>query len=60
MQSACTADLLQATQKAMDRIGMTAQAPAIDAQALAQSDRERELLDRIAQLEAKLQLPSGH
>jgi hypothetical protein len=44
----------------MDRIGMTAQAPAIDAQALAQSDRERELLDRIAQLEAKLQLPSGH
>lgn len=39
---------------------MTAQVPAIDAQALAQSDRERDLLERIAQLEAKLQVPAGH
>ena len=51
----CCADLQQATQKAMDRIGMTEQPPAIDAAALAQTYRERELLDRIASLEAQLQ-----
>ncbi|CAL5224631.1 g7348 [Coccomyxa viridis] len=49
-------DLQQAFQKAMNRIGMEAKAPAIDAEVLAQTDREQELLDRIAELEAKLQM----
>ena len=56
----CCADLQQAFQKAMSRIGMEAEAPAVDAEVLAQSDRERELLERIAQLEAKLQLQARH
>ena len=56
----CCADLQQAFQKAMSRIGMEAEAPAVDAEVLAQTDRERELLERIAQLEAKLQLQARH
>ena len=40
----------------MNRIGTEAKAPAIDAEVLAQTDREQELLDRIAELEAKLQM----
>lgn len=39
---------------------MEAEAPAIDAEILAQTDREQELLDRIAQLEAQLQLQARH
>ena len=54
------ADLQQAMQKAMDRIGMTAQAPAADMQLMVQTDREQELLDRIAVLEAQLQLQNKH
>ncbi len=53
------ADLQQAFQKAMSRIGMEAEAPAIDAEILAQTDREQELLDRIAELEAKLQMQAA-
>ena len=56
----CCADLQQAFQKAMDRIGMNAESPAVDAQVLAQNDRERELLERIAELEAQLQVQSRH
>jgi len=56
----CCADLQQAFQKAMDRIGMEAESPAVDAQVLAQTDRERELLERIAELEAQLQVQSQH
>ena len=44
----------------MDRIGMNAESPAVDAQVLAQTDRERELLERIAELEAQLQVQSQH
>ena len=54
------ADLQQAMQKAMDRIGMTAQAPATDSQLTAQTDREQELLERIEVLEARLQLQDKH
>ena len=54
------ADLQQAMQKAMDRIGMTAQARAADSQLMAQTDREQELLDRIEYLESQLQLQSKH
>ena len=54
------ADLQQAMQKAMDRIGMTAHAPAADAQLMAQTDREQELLDRIDILESRLQLQNKH
>ena len=54
------ADLRQAMQKAMDRIGMTAQAPAADSQLMAQTVREQELLDRIEVLEAQLQLQNKH
>jgi len=56
----CCADLQQAFQKAMDRIGMEAESPAVNAQVLAQTDRERELLERIAELEAQLQVQSQH
>ena len=56
----CCADLQQAFQKAMSRIGMNAEAPAVDANILAQTDRERELLERIAQLEAQLQVQARH
>ena len=56
----CSADLQQACQKAMDRIDLDAEAPAIDAEMLAQTDRERELLEKITQLEAQLQVQARH
>ena len=56
----CCVDLQQACHKAMSRTGMEAEAPAIDAEILGQTDREQELLDRIAQLEAQLQVQARH
>ena len=56
LSTVCCTDLQQAFRKAMSRIDMEAEAPAMDAEILAQTDREQELLDRIAELEAKLQM----
>ena len=49
------ADLDQAMRKAMDAIGMTAAVPGFQLDGFTGSQRERQLLDRIAQLEAQLQ-----
>ena len=56
----CCVDLQQAFHKATSRTGMEAEAPAVDAEVLAQTDWEQELLDRIAQLEAQLKVQARH
>ncbi|KAK9915143.1 hypothetical protein WJX75_005286 [Coccomyxa subellipsoidea] len=49
------ADLDQAMRKAMDKIGMSAAIPGFQLDGLTGSQRERQLLNRIAELEAQLQ-----
>ena len=48
------ADLEQAMAKGMQTIGMSAEAPSIEAVELGATDRERRLLQRIAALEQQL------
>ncbi len=50
----CGADLDQAMGQAMQKIGMSAAAPPLHAVELAATARERQLLQRIAALEAQL------